>query len=361
MKLSKHKLSNFQITVMIASSIIGVVVLTLPRLATKGALVDGAPVTFIIGLLTAIVLVFVVMLCRRFPNHTIIEFSQIILGKILGRMYGLGLTTYFIVTTGVILRIFSDALKILLIPRTPLEFVMISMLLVVSYLVQKGISSISKICEIFIPVILLPLSLLILLNLNDMDLSQLKPMFSRGLLPVVQSMPSLLSVYLGFEIVFFLSPFMKTPKKILPYSIAGISIPVIIYTSLVITCIAIFGVKPTSTLVYPTIVLARRIIFPGAFIERFDILFIFFWILAAFTTISIYMYMASISVTRVMGFRNFKPFIFILTPFIYLVAILPQNILEIEWLSFISGIMGSTLILISVPMLAIALIRKKGS
>ena len=79
-----------------------------------------------------------------------------------------------------------------------------------------------------------------------------------------------------------------------------------------------------------------------------------------FTTLTSYLYMASFSLTRVLGMRNYKPFILILLPLCYVASILPQNISEINMIGKIVNYVGFFVALSSIPLLIIAVIRKKG-
>lgn len=355
----RQGLNNIQISALITVSIIGVTILTFPRLAVQKAGEAGILSTLLAGVLSIVLLFIMVILCKRFPDMTMIEFSQVILGRLIGKLYGAAFTMYCLSVVGFTLRAFADALKVLLLQRTPLEFIIITMLLVVLYQITQGIASISKVGEIFLPAIVIATGLLLFLNLRDVKMYYFRPMFSKGLIPIIMSVPNLFIAFLGYEIVFFLSPFLKNRKQLMKFSLLGLAIPIVVYTSLVIVNIGIGGSDIIKTLAYPTILLAKRITFPGSFAERFDILFIIFWILAAFTTIAVFYYMSAISVTRIVGLRNYKPFAFILAPFAYVIAILPQDVVQISTLSIVNGYLGTFLIACSLPMLIIAIIRKK--
>jgi putative membrane protein len=216
------------------------------------------------------------------------------------------------------------------------------------------------ISELFLPLIVLSILLLLALNIPDVELMHLRPSLSRGIEPYVRAIPRLFLVYLGYEVVYFLLPFMREPKKVMIAGIAGVSIPIFIYTMLVFTALTVFGVKPTSTMMYPTVILARRLLFPGAFAERFDIFFIIFWILAAFTTLGIFLYLSSIASTRLLGLRNYKPFSLLIAPFVYQIAILPQNVNHIDQLAMAAGYTGAAVVGASVPLWIVAVLRKKG-
>jgi len=359
----QDKLSNLQILILISSTIIGVGVLSLPRSATEKVLVDGGLATFLAGMVAVLLTLVLTLLSYRFPQKTIVEFSGLLIGRVPAFFFVLLIIGYTTIVSGVVLRIFADSLKILLLENTPLEIIMVTMLILVIYLIQNGISAIAKICETFFPLIIVALGLVILLNYPEFRPIELRPMLSKGVLPVLKGLPNLLLSFLGFEIVLFLFPFVKEikPKKTMIFTLVGTLIPTIVYTFLVFVAIGVYGVNTITKLTYPTVSLAKNIHFPGDFAERFDIFFMIFWILAAFTSLAVYYYISIFATARLFRLRNYRPFIFILLPGIYLLGILPQNLIHIERLAQLSTYMGSAVIGISLLLYLIALIRRKGA
>ena len=351
-------LSSFQVSALVALTIIGMTIIFIPRITAEQAGIDGALVTFLSGILSIILAAVIITISKRFPNQTVIEFSQEILGTFLGKIYGLLFVLHATSVVGYILRGFADALKVLLLPRTPLEFTMICMLLIILYCVHGGISTIVRTCEIFLLPLLLVIFLTIFFNFWEVQLFRYRASLSNGIKPLLQGVFSVTVAYLGYEILFFILPFTQNKKKFMISGISGMVLPVLVYTGLVFVMVGVIGHKATSELVYPTIQLARRI--GIEFIERFDILFIVFWIMAVFTSLTSYLYMASISFTRLLGMRNYKPFILILLPICYIVAILPQDISEINMLGQIMNYVGFSIVLSSIPLLILSIIRKKG-
>jgi spore germination protein len=358
MQIQQKGLTGFQVSATVALSSIGLTVLFVPRIAAEHAGIDGALAAFAAGIFSMIITSIIILLSKRFPNQTVIEYSQQILGKYLGKIFGAIMMVYTLTVSSYILRGFADAMKILLLPRTPLEVIMICMLLIVLYCVHGGISTISKTFEIFLLPVLLVIGATLLFNLSDVQLFRFRSSLSEGILPVIQGASGITFSYLGYEILFFLLPFVQDKQKVMLFGIIGMVPSIIIYSGLTFVAIGILDSQPTSELMYPTIHLARRIGFE--FIERFDIFFIVFWILAVFTSLTIYLYMAAISLTRLIGLRNYKPFISILLPVCYSIAILPQNISEIGILGLITNYSGLFIILNSIPLLILSIIRKKG-
>ena len=353
-------LSNFQITAVVTQSMIGLILLGIARRAARLAGIDGVFVTLLTGVLSAAIAAVMILLCNRFPNLTVIEFSQEILGKFFGRLYGAFFVFYAMLVTAVTIRGFADALKMLLLPKTPIEFVMITMLILCSYCVAGGISSVSRINEIFLFPVIIVISLVILMNMGDVDLFRYRAVFSNGIKPFLNGIPEMSTAYLGYEILLFLAPVVKNKDKMMPYGLSGIAIPLVLYTGLVFVSIGVDGALATADIIYPTIQLARRISLLGSSIEKFDILFILLWILSIYTTLITFLYMASISVTRLAGLRNYKPFIFILIPLIYMIAILPEDIADLNTVVLLSDYIGMAVVLSCIPMLLISIVRKKG-
>ena len=142
--LNKHdRLGGIQYIALISSTIMGVIAISLPNIAIESAHEGALLSTLMAGILATIFAVIMNILGNRFPKKTIVEYLVTLLGKSLGKLLGLILIIYFLSTTALILRVFSDALKAA-ITNTPLEVIMISMLLTAVYLCLNGINGITN-------------------------------------------------------------------------------------------------------------------------------------------------------------------------------------------------------------------------
>jgi spore germination protein len=213
MQNKQKGLSSFQIGALVTLTIIGMNIVYLPRIATEHAKVDGALATFLAGILSIGLAIVIITLCKRFPQKTIIEFSQEILGKFMGKVYCMLFAIHATAVTAYILRGFADALKVLLLPSTPLEITMICMLLVILYCVHGGISTIVRTCEIFLLPSLLVIFLTTLFNLPNVQLFRYRSSLSNGITPVLRSVFNVTITYLGYEILFFVLPFTKNKRS----------------------------------------------------------------------------------------------------------------------------------------------------
>ncbi len=358
---TEDKLTNTQIMFVVISSIFGVTGLLLPRSAAEAAGADSLITIPIAGLISLIFLNIMLKLNSNYPDKIIVEYVQDILGSFLGKIYSFAITLYLVLVAGTILRIFADVIKGLMLPQTPLEVIMITMLFTSMYLIMNGISSLSKVCEIFMPIIIIVSLILIFLPLKHFNIEEFYPMFSNGIKPALIGIPKIFTAFLGFEIVAFITPFASEDNNIWRYSMLGLLIPVCIYTLLVFTVIGIFGVNTTSFSIYPTLEIARYINFPGAFAERFDIFFMLFWVLASFSTLSCYFYMSSLSIAKLLDLNYYRPFAVVLAPLIFLFGIFPANLQKVFTYFQYIGYVGIGIIIVYVIIYAIYMIKKGGN
>jgi len=361
MEKTKDRISTLQTTLLVVSSLVGVGILTLPRTLTEGVGVSGLLNLGFAGITTIIAAVILSKLSQRFQNKNVVEYSQLILGKVPGMLLSLFLAAYFILATSLITRQFTDVIKVFLLRNTPLEVVMIAFLLCVMYLVQHGIQPLARINEAFFPILLVALGLLLIFPVSEFSFDVFKPIFSENMLHVLKLLPAALFSFIGIDIIFFVAPYMEKPKKLVTASVIGIIITIAIYSSVAIVSVGAFGIDATQYVMYPTLTLARYVSFPGAFLERFDALFVAFWIIAVYGTVAVYYYMAGFTITRTLGLRNFKPIMYALLPIMYITAILPQNITQLStWTNYLSYIGAGVMLLLPGLLYVTAVIRKEG-
>lgn len=354
------RISSFQVTALITLNLLAASWLSLPRSAYEAAGPAAPLSTFVAGVIVIGFTYWVARLCMRFPRQTIDEFSSLLVGKLAAKLIMLLLTLYFLCIAGLEIRYFGAAVKTLLLDVTPLEVVMLTMILAAVYLIQFGINPIARFMELCLPVVVITAFFVLAVALQNFRFEELYPTFQVGVMPVIKGLPSLILAYVGFEVLFFCVAFMEKPEQAAKYAVVGVCVPVLLYTTTVIVAIGVFGGEVTPQL-FATFTLARSVTFPGAFLERFDIFLAMIWILAAYTTIVVYYYMGALSLTRLCGMRNYRPVVFLLMPLVYLISITPENSPQVEaalgWVAKAGGIL---LFVVTLLLSVVALLRKKG-
>lgn len=304
-------------------------VLTLPaRLA--GLAGPDAWLATIAGAVVALAGALVIgALAMRFPGQNLLQYLPALLGKGPGMALGLAYVGFWLLQAASITRISAETVKQFLLPSTPLEVIIIYMLLVVIYLVQAGIQPIARVAEILAPVVVLPVVAIILAALQTVELTNLMPVLAEGIVPVVKGGLLVAGSFQGMAAALMLAPFLRPPRKAPPAVASGVGLVALLVTALMIEALGAFGRETARTLIWGTISLVKTVEIPTGFLDRFDILFVGFWVAVAFASLGIHYYLVSLGLASLLGFRDHRAWVYPLLPLVYFLAMLPRNLAQV--------------------------------
>lgn len=280
----------------------------------------------VVALVGALVMI---ALALHFPRQNLIQYLPSLAGKGLGVALGLAYIVFWLLQAANLVRTFAEAVKQFLLPATPLEIIIIYMLLVVIYLVQVGIQPIARVSEILVPLVVLSILLVILPALQDLQLSNLLPVLADGPAPVLKGGLLVAGSFQGMAAALMLVPFLRPPQKAPRAVITGVGLAALFYILQILLALGVFGSETARTLIWGTVSLAKTVRIPAGFVERFDILFVGFWVAVAFASLGINYYLASLGLASLMGFRDHRAWVYPLLPLVYFVAMLPRNLAQV--------------------------------
>lgn len=167
---------------------------------------------FIIGITIMLLMVY---LCSKFPDKTIIEFAEVLIGKWVGRGIGIILALYFIMAFGASANVMTLHLSEYFLPQTPFFIICLLYTLLCMYGVFLGV-------EVAVRFSLVGFVMLVLINITmvtgtiaDARPINLFPLMDRGLLSDIAG-----SIYIFGDIsmailaVGFLYPMLNKKKKV---------------------------------------------------------------------------------------------------------------------------------------------------
>ena len=266
---------------------------------------------------------FIYMLAKRYPGKNIIAINDIILGKALGRSVSLFLIFLLIFASATSVRLQAEIVNIYLLIHTPMFVIILAMLLAIMYVINNGIGTIARFNEILQPLIIFVFLVVLFLTLPDTDFSNFLPLISDEISWRKVVMPSLYPYILLFAIP-FLSHFSPQPKQLWRGMFWAILIIFIRTLMLFIFIIALFGTVETQYIQYPSIDLTRVIQFPV--LERMEILFMIFWVSIEFGVLTVFCYLGSLSLQKLITKGSFFRWSLILILIISVLSLLPDNI-----------------------------------
>ncbi|AZO93608.1 endospore germination permease [Halocella sp. SP3-1] len=359
-KMKEHgKVTERQFAGIIANTLIGAGSLVLPRTITKAAGTAAWLSILIGGLFSFLIISLIVKIGFRFPEETLMEYSNRVLGKIFGNSISLLFCFYWLLLCSLVLRVFASMLSSAVLLNTPIEFIIISMLFLIIYYINHDIEVIGRVNELYFIFLIIPVIIGIFLSMKEIQVIRLMPvMGQKGFSSIVKGTLNSFFSFLGFEIIVLFLPSLVTPKLAYNYAIKGLISPLIIYLAIVISAIGVFGIEELQNLTWPTLELIKVIRFPGLILERVEAIFISFWVIAIFTTAGNLLYSSVLGMTQVFKLEDHKTLIYPLMPVVFFIAIFPGNVYQVFYYMEISSIIG-TFLLFVIPLLiyVLSLIR----
>ncbi len=325
MYFSQGNISAKQLVVLTVSSILGVNVLSIPKQLAERAGRDGWISIVLAALLITCFVYVIVLLEKRYPRMTVAEYSVRLVGKPLGYVFNFSFVLYYMVLSAWVLRSFADAVKLFLLDSTPLEIIMIAMILTSSYLVLHGLESLCRMAEVFFPIFILPFFAIWLLAMGKMDYGEMYPLLSNGIMPILQGTSIAYGAYAGFGVLVFIVPHLRHREKSLTYSLAAVIIISLIFLLVFIGSLAIFGEVELTYRLYPTLDISRSIQIPGGFIERFEAVVLTLWLLSVFLTVTSLYYFSLLTLAITFKLKEPRCLTYFYPPIILFFALFPDN------------------------------------
>lgn len=323
---------------------------------------QDAWISVIIGAVLSIVLGYLPMadLARRYPQQTILQYSDKILGKYLGKLIGfICLYNLFILHCWT-LREFGE-LMLIFSPKTPMLVSVIIFSMVTAYAVYYGLENIARCSEFLIPIGMFSLLLIGLSNIANMDLSRLVPVMESGIRPLVGASIVPIGWYasaiLGFG---FFGPNVNNQKHLIKIGIVAIASGGIFLTLFSIMNIAIFGPEFLKTSNFALLELAKL----GSitvYFQRLEPFLVILWICWIFIRAAFFSYVSTASIAQFFKLADYR--YFIIPETILAVAYsnyMYRSFMELSYL-FASSALYYLFAILGIPLLlwSVALIRGK--
>lgn len=357
---NNDKISENQTTILIFTTILGAGILSLPSDVAKEAGPDSLIVVLLGGILALIFARIIGYIASKFPTETFVEYSAKILTKPFSIILNIGLIAYFLIFCSLNLRIFAEVSKSYLLNNTPIEIIMITLLFTSGYIVRYGIEPIARMSEILFPVMVVPLLIIFLPAIVDLDLSNFLPILRTSPLKLLRGILSTTYSYSGFEILYVIFPYIMKGEKLKRCINVSLFSIIFFYIYITFYTIGIFGYKETRVQLWPLLTVIKSINFPGFFIENLESLIMGIWTFAVFTSISSFHYTAALSLSKLIKAREHTYLVVPLIPIIYLMSLIPDSIVKVYRYATYAAEFLTLFFIILLPILMFLILKIKG-
>ncbi|MFC4770094.1 GerAB/ArcD/ProY family transporter [Effusibacillus consociatus] len=359
MVIEKGKISAPQIGKMIYLAVTPTAILSTPAITYQFAKQDLwiSPMWAFSGVIAIWI---ALSIHRLFPGENLVQAGERILGRRLGKVFGLVILLYYLYLGGVIVREYGEFVVGAFLVQTPLLVVTGSMVLVCAIVVRSGVEIIARFADVFIPVFALLFLLLIIPLLPDLHILKMLPIMGEGIGPSLSGSVVLQAWFSEFLTVSFLIPFANRAEKVKKsMAITLLAVIVTLVSSNLVTLLLLGDL--TGNYIYPFLIVARYINLAD-FFTHLESLFMAIWVLGAFVKICVFFYVTAMGAAQWMNLREYQPIVFPVGFLLLLMSVwVAPNLQELTHALSTSIIFSALTVLVCIPaaLFGVAWIRRQ--
>lgn len=323
MNYKQNQITFMQYIFLIHGVQTGVGLLTLPRELAEKAGTDGW-IPLIIGwFISTLASLLIIQVMKHYPNGNIIDLITHYLGKWCGKTAAFIFTLYFaFIGTIVFIR---EGLFIQFWILTQTNILIILLLLSIpSYLiVRNNITILGRYAEL---VFFMSIWMLFFYfnPLKEAHWLHLLPIIKEGWKPILTAAKTTIFSFMGFEVAFFLYPFLQQKQKASIGIVIANTITLIVFLIITIVAFTFYSPDEITQFKEPTINLLKIVEFK--FLERLEIVFLSLYIFVISTTVLPIFFVTVFSASQLFGKKDHSKYVgwFLLFNLIY-IFVLPQS------------------------------------
>ncbi|QNO14502.1 endospore germination permease [Alkalicella caledoniensis] len=349
------QITDSQLFTMMIGVLVGVGVTSLPREAAEVAGRDGWISIITATILGIMYLYICISYCKLFPNLSLAESMQIVLGRYLGIFLTIIYALYTFATAAVIMRFFLESNYVyfnlyysMLLPFGVTAFILV-------YMGRCGLATLARVSEV---VFIFSFAFVVLFFFPDKGANflSLRPVSQLGAMPIIESIPTTALAFLGLEVILVFYPFLEKKETAFRVSAMATALTGIFYTGVFIGTITILGLEATKIFIWPFMEYLKLISFQ--IVERIDNMFVYLWTAKVFMVTTIQYFAGTFSLSMLTKRKYHDIWVLVCWPVFYIIGCLPQNLVMVtEFTSFVSKYGGLFVFVLPIVLLTVAKIR----
>ncbi|NGQ94505.1 endospore germination permease [Brevibacillus sp. SYP-B805] len=358
--MEKGKISASQMGIMMYPTIVATAILWVPE-ATATRAGRDMWISPILASLTGFLSVYLaVRLHRLYPKETIIQYSEHIVGRILGKGIGFVYLLFFLQLDWSILREYGELMVGQFLPRTPMFVVLGSMLLVCAAAVRGGVEVLGRAAQYFVPLFILVFGMISLMLFPDLKPVNMLPVMEKGILPAIKGAVEPLKWFGEFIVISFMLPFLTDRERGMTWGMITVIATMLTMVVINLLVLWLFG-EITASLTYPYVE-AVRYISIADFLEHIESLVMAIWVAGTFIKIGVLYYVLVLGTAQWLNLSDYRPLVYPIGMLLVITCMWPRpNLAELAiYLKYIAPVIGIIIqTLLPFLLLMIALIRKR--
>lgn len=301
------KISPFLIFFVLNKMQIGIGVLGFQRIIAKSAGYDAWISIILMGIGIHII-IWMMLKMLSMAGGDFLSIHTFIFGKKISKMIGSLFILYFSLLCVAILRNYIEIIQVWMFPEMKTFWFAFVFLLLVLYIVYGGFRTVAG-AAFFGVVLPLYIVVIFLFTIPFADFTNLLPVFDHSIKEILISTKSMSLTVMGFEVLLFVYPFIKSPEKSKKWAHLSILFTSILCLYLAILTFAYFPEDQLQKNIWSTLTMWKIIEMP--FVERFEYIGIANWAIIILPNICIALWCASRLTKQIFSIKQRKSLPFI--------------------------------------------------
>ncbi len=325
-------LTNRQISVMLYSIIVGYGIINIPKDIAEAS-GTGSWFSLLAGTLLFILFTYIITYLQYvYEGKTICEYSEILVGKFITYIFLIIYLIYFFIFFTMLVRLYSEVINLILLNKTPEKFIGILTYIVIAYALSKGINTIARLCEIYIPINILGTIFITFLMASKGKLVNLRPFFSvDDIMLYFKALKTTILPFMGIEILLFMPISRKENKNIFKYTLLIIVFIGILFIYVVESTISVVGVDTVIFLKATMLSVLKGIdIYSLDFVRRLDGFYIVIWTMNLICAMSLWGYGIITIVSRKVKSIKYNFIVIIIVFISFILSQIPKTMNQVQ-------------------------------
>lgn len=302
--VEKGRISHLQMALMMYATIVATAILYIPFITAQHAKRDlwlspiwGSFSGFLIVLI-------IVKLYKLYPKKTLIEYSELIVGRTFGKIVGFIYLFFLLHDTAIAFREYGEFIVSAFLHKTPMVVVTASIALSCAIAVHGGIETIGRCATIFLPMVVALYILIYVFLIPELNVKNLFPIMQDGWMPSIKGSLAPHAWLSQFSLMSFLLPYLTKEKKAIRWGMLSVLASVLTMVFINLGNLFLFG-EIITNIQFP-VYEAARFINIGSFFEHVESIVIAVWVLGGFVQLSSFFYMLVLGTSQFLKLPSYK-------------------------------------------------------
>ena len=359
--MKNEKISERELTLILANLLSVKAIFAFPRTVFETS-ANAAWIEIVyVSLLAWTALEISILTYRKAGKKSVLEMAESIGNKPFKAAVGLSVTLLFCANFITELRMFAESVKIVLLPRTEVEYIMILLAAAICVGQKSGLRATATINAIFFPICLIFLGFIVIFLGKTYNVNNLFPILGKGVPSILKGGTKNVSCFSDILALNILIPHTEdigVPKK------SGRKALLIATVTMLLICLSYELCYPypwTREYLLPVYQLSTRIR-AGEYFQRFEAFFEFVWEISQLLYSAIYIFLICEVLAKTFDLRDKTAICYGVIALVILFALQPSSIVEALGASRLANVIAAPiafLLPIVIPLLYTAKRKKK--